>query len=89
MSDKYETHEASDCDDALRELYGFLDGELTDDRRHLISSHLDDCSPCLEAFDFENELRHLVASKCHDDVPDGLRERIADAIAGCDDAEVE
>ncbi len=76
----------TDCDDALHELYGFLDGELTDERRALITTHLDDCSPCLQAFDFENELRALVARKCRDEAPDSLRQRVADAIAHSDDA---
>lgn len=68
------------CDDALHELYHFLDGELTDDRRARIQHHLDDCPPCYEAFDFEAELRTVIARKCTDQVPDTLRSRIADAI---------
>ena len=46
-----------DCEQALRTLYHFLDGELTPDRRAVIQRHLDECSPCLEAFDFEAELK--------------------------------
>jgi mycothiol system anti-sigma-R factor len=68
------------CGEALHELYHFLDGELTDHRRQLISTHLDDCSSCLGVFDFEVELRHVVSQRCRDTVPDGLRARIADAI---------
>jgi mycothiol system anti-sigma-R factor len=68
------------CEEALHELYHFLDGELTDTRRQLISSHLDGCSSCLGVFDFEVELRHVVAQRCRDTVPDALRERIAKAI---------
>lgn len=69
-----------DCDEAVHRLYHFLDGELTDARRVEIQQHLDACLPCLEAFDFEAELRLMVASKCRDHVPDGLRERIAQVI---------
>jgi mycothiol system anti-sigma-R factor len=68
------------CEEALHELYHFLDGELTDTRRQLISSHLDGCSSGLGVFDFEVELRHVVAQRCRDTVPDALRERIAKAI---------
>ena len=46
-----------DCEEALRTLYYFLDGELTPERRQAIQRHLDECSPCLEAFDFEAELK--------------------------------
>lgn len=70
----------SDCDDALTQLYEFLDGELTADRRDAIRSHLDECAPCLGAHDFEDALRRLLADKCRDTVPERLRERIAEAI---------
>ncbi len=69
-----------DCAEVVRRLYHFLDGELTDERRSMIRRHLDDCGSCLEAFDFEAELRQIVASRCRDRVPDRLRERVAAAI---------
>ncbi len=68
------------CEDALHELYHFLDGELTDDKRARIAKHLDDCPPCGDAFDFEAELRIVIARKCVEQVPESLRQRIADAI---------
>jgi mycothiol system anti-sigma-R factor len=68
------------CDDALHELYGYLDGELTVERRQSIQRHLDDCPPCYEAFDFEAELRIVIARKCTETVPDSLKQRIADAL---------
>ncbi len=68
------------CDDALRELYGYLDGQLTDDRRAAIQRHLDDCPPCLEAKDFEVELRAVIAKKCRDTVPEQLKLRILGVI---------
>jgi mycothiol system anti-sigma-R factor len=70
----------ANCSETLRELYGFLDGELTDSAREHIKHHLDDCSPCLEAYDFEAELRTVVRNRCTDQVPDALRARIAQAI---------
>ena len=68
------------CDDALHELYGFIDGELTVEKRQAIQQHLDDCPPCYEAFDFEAELRIVIARKCTERVPDSLKQRIADAL---------
>jgi mycothiol system anti-sigma-R factor len=73
---------ADDCNDILRELYQYLDGELTESDRVHIQHHLDDCSPCLEAFDFEAELRLVVRHRCLDQAPEGLRERIARALDG-------
>ena len=69
-----------DCDDAVHRLYHFLDGELDDERRAHLQRHLDECLPCLEAFDFEAELRQVIAMKCRDQVPESLRLRIAAAI---------
>ncbi len=74
------TGSGSECDEAIKRLYYYLDGELTDARRLEISSHLDDCGHCLDAYDFEADLRKLIANKCKDVVPGGLKERIADAI---------
>lgn len=72
--------EDEDCAEVVHRLYHFLDGELTDERRVEIRRHLDECGPCLEAFDFEAELRQIVASRCRDHVPERLRERVASAI---------
>lgn len=69
-----------DCNDALQTLYHYLDGELTVERRTAIQRHLDQCAPCLHAFDFEAELKVVIARSCRDQVPDALRQRVAEAI---------
>ncbi len=69
-----------ECREALDTLYHFLDGELTEERRRQIQHHLDDCSPCLEAFDFEAELKVVIARRCKETVPQSLRVRIAIAL---------
>jgi mycothiol system anti-sigma-R factor len=71
----------ADCDDAVRQLYAFLDNELTDELRTAFRRHLDGCGPCVEVVEFEAELRRVIASKCHDRVPDDLRLRIVAAIS--------
>ena len=73
---------SDNCDVALAELYQFLDGELDDGARQRIERHLRECSPCLEAFDFETEVRRLVADRCRDQCPEALRQRIQAAIEG-------
>jgi mycothiol system anti-sigma-R factor len=65
------------CEEALHALYHYLDGELTEQRRVLISAHLDGCTTCLGAYDFEVELRQVIVSRVQDRVPDSLRMRIA------------
>ncbi len=69
-----------DCGAAIHQLYDYLDGELTDDRRIQISEHLDYCGPCAGAAGFETELRKVIADHCKDHVPDSLRQKIANLI---------
>jgi mycothiol system anti-sigma-R factor len=70
-----------DCDEALATLYRYLDGELTDERRTLISSHLDRCGYCGEAAHFEAELRVVIADCARARVPEPLLERIRAVLA--------
>ena len=68
------------CDEAVHELYHYLDGELTEERRTQIVEHLDYCGPCGGAASFEAELRLVIANRCKDHVPESLIRRIAEAI---------
>lgn len=73
-----------DCGTALHDLYGYLDGEIDDERCEQIRRHIEDCSPCLEAYDFEAELRQLVARTCQCEAPESLRARVARALEDCE-----
>ncbi|CAN5292551.1 mycothiol system anti-sigma-R factor [soil metagenome] len=69
-------HEIS-CQEVLRQVYLFLDGECDDVCRGKIATHLDECAPCLAQFGIETEIKTLVHRKCGGDpAPDGLRERL-------------
>ena len=68
------------CEEAVHELYTYLDGELTEVRREEIRIHLDYCGPCGGAAEFEAELRRVIANRCKDRVPDSLIQRVAEAI---------
>jgi len=71
-----EPHEV-DCRQILDEVYVYLDLECTDERRTTISSHLDECSPCLREYGIEQEVKALVARCCGNDrAPDELRARL-------------
>jgi mycothiol system anti-sigma-R factor len=66
-----------ECGDILTEVYLFLDLECSDERRAIIQSHLDECSPCLREFGIEQEVKALVARCCGADrAPMELRERL-------------
>jgi anti-sigma factor (TIGR02949 family) len=66
-----------DCNETIRELEAFLDGALSHDGHYAIHVHLEGCGDCLQAFDFQAELRAVIAAKCHtDEMPPGLLSRI-------------
>ncbi|MGI8685159.1 MAG: mycothiol system anti-sigma-R factor [Acidimicrobiales bacterium] len=77
MTDESAQHR---CAVAVERLYHFLDRELDDASMADVQRHLDDCLPCLEAFDFEAELRLVIARKCRVEVPEMVRIRIWKAI---------
>ena len=68
------------CDDALHELFEYLDGELTVERRADIQRHLDDCPPCYEAFEFEFLLWQRIRLKCQEQVPPSLRAKVTGSL---------
>lgn len=69
-----------ECIEIVEELYTFIDGHITEERRVRIQAHLDDCTPCFEAFDFEAELRIVVSQRCRDQVPQALRAKIMQTL---------
>lgn len=72
MSDK--------CDDALENLYLYLDGELKPDMAEGVRSHLDDCPPCFDAFSFEQRLKMVVKTRLQEEVPTDLLFRLKQVI---------
>ena len=68
------------CSDALTLLDRYLDGELDESHRNVLEQHLRDCAPCLEAYDFEAELRAVIRQRCCSAVPPGLRDKIRAAL---------
>ncbi len=70
-----------DCREAAAELYEYLDGVLTDERRAVIAGHLDGCSGCFHAFEFHAELKTVISAKCQTEVPEALRRRIIASLS--------
>jgi predicted anti-sigma-YlaC factor YlaD len=62
------------CEDALRELWGYLFDEVTPESRALIAEHLDACRRCCGEIAFLGELQRVVASAAPELPPDvGVR----------------
>ena len=66
----------ADCNETLREMEAFLDGELTEDATLALHAHLEGCQDCLQAFDFQAELKAVIAEKCRQR-PDARRPPVA------------
>lgn len=65
------------CRQVLEEVYLYLDGEISGPERAAIKQHLDECSPCLQRYGIEHEVKALIA-RCHghERAPGHLRERV-------------
>jgi anti-sigma factor (TIGR02949 family) len=70
-----------ECDDALTNLYQYLDREIEATTHEVIRAHLEDCSGCLRSFDFEARLKIVVRERLSEDVPPEFLNRLRDALA--------
>lgn len=66
----------TECQEALRDLQRFLDGELPQTRLSSIGEHLATCFPCTDRAEFEEEFRRMVRRGCDDHAPSDLAARI-------------
>lgn len=64
------------CDDALENLYLYLDGELTSDSSVRIRQHITDCPPCFDAYTFEKRFKIVVRERLQEEVPEALMSRL-------------
>jgi mycothiol system anti-sigma-R factor len=70
-----------ECQQALKDLELFLDGEMDQPGRGLLDAHLTGCTPCMERADFKRHVKELIASRCGcDEVPSGLRDTISSLL---------
>jgi anti-sigma factor (TIGR02949 family) len=73
--------EMLDCDAVMRQLWDYLDGELTAEREQAIRAHLAMCQRCYPQFDFEAAfLRALSEGRREHSRPDALKERVLRAL---------
>ncbi len=65
-----------DCEEVLRSIERYLDGELAEDVRAEVAEHLGRCGPCMDRAEFRRRLKGLLATRCRSEVPGGLLSRI-------------
>lgn len=70
-----------DCQSVMRQLWDYLDGELTADRSEAIASHLKMCARCYPQYEFERTFLDQVGKlrREHSDLP-SLRARLLDTL---------
>lgn len=68
------------CDQALTEIYLYLDRELTWWRRRRIRRHLAECPPCFGGFSFEQRLKVVVRQRLAEEVPADFVARLNEAL---------
>lgn len=69
------------CDEALANLYSYLDGELDNLVVERIRRHLDECPPCHAPFSFEERLRIVVGRHLQEQVPEHMIDRLRRLLA--------
>lgn len=75
------THAPLDCDRAMRQLFDYLDEELTDERMREVREHLTSCSRCLPHHDFERAfLQALASTREGRAAPTELRGRVLELL---------
>lgn len=73
--------EMLDCDAVMRQLWDYLDGELTPERESAVRAHLAMCNRCHPQHDFEAAfLRALSAARKAHSRPEALKARVVGAL---------
>lgn len=72
----------TECQEILRQVEVYLDGELPAEEAARLEGHLAECSPCLERQEFVAVLRRIVREKCGrvERLPEAARDRIRGAV---------
>ena len=65
------------CDDAVRQLWQYLDGSVGEADKRAIEDHLSVCKRCCGEAEFADELRKFMSSHASDEIPNKTRERLA------------
>ena len=68
------------CEEALRRLAEFLDGELEEAHRRDVERHLAFCRSCFSRAEFERRLQSQLEALRHQPVPTPFEERIRTLI---------
>ncbi|MEX0863735.1 MAG: zf-HC2 domain-containing protein [Acidimicrobiia bacterium] len=71
----------SDCDQALANLYLYLDAELDQASAMKVKTHLEACNGCDAPFDFERRLREVIRNRLGEEIPEVFVLRLRTLLA--------
>jgi anti-sigma factor (TIGR02949 family) len=69
-----------DCDEVMRQLFDYLDGEVEETAEHEIHHHIDECRSCFSRVEFEKVLKERVRDSREQELPESLRDRVTDLM---------
>lgn len=68
------------CDDILRELSNFIDGDLTGPMKHELETHLEDCHECKLVVDQTKKTIEIFCDCEPIELPGDMRDRLHEAV---------
>ena len=75
------------CEETLREIERWLDGECDSVVHVEVQTHLSGCSPCMQRVEFRRRLKVVIQTKCAGDaIPDQLQDKLNGLIRSLDAA---
>lgn len=80
--DPEESQGRCSCGEARAHLEAFLDHECTSDLTERLTEHVRTCPHCSRVADAERHLRAILRSRCAEQAPDSLRERVLAKLSG-------
>lgn len=75
-------HRPIPCADAVRQLWDYLDRELSPEHSAALEEHLSFCRRCCGELEFAIELRTFLHSHAEDDLPPQVRQRLERFLEG-------
>lgn len=70
------------CAEAVRQLWEYLEGGVSDADRARVDEHLVFCRRCCGEVEFTEELRRLLAEHAEDPLPEEVRARMHSLLEG-------
>jgi anti-sigma factor (TIGR02949 family) len=68
------------CEEALKHLLEFIDGELSNSEQESVDRHLRACRGCCSRMEFESRLKQRLSTLSSEDVSSTVRDRVRNLI---------